>query len=258
MSGSSRPATRRWPVSPAKELRRRGRPGRHDLDREGAGGEAGFAEGTVTISAVSAEAGRAVEELDVDYAGESLEIGFNARYILDMLQQIDGDEVRLRDGERGGTHRGARPGGREHALRADAHAGMNALPLARASRAATSARFAALAVRRLELARFPQLRAAAARAAARPGRAARRQRCRQDQPARGGLAAEPRAAACAGRGSPSSTASGGGAWRLDALRRRPSRARSRSRPATSARPSGAVLDAGRPAAARPERARRAS
>jgi DNA polymerase-3 subunit beta len=54
-----------------------------------------FADGTVTISAVSADTGRAVEELDVDFSGESLEIGFNARYILDMLQQIDGDIVRF-------------------------------------------------------------------------------------------------------------------------------------------------------------------
>ena len=42
-----------------------------------------------------------------------LEIGFNARYILDMLQEIDGETVRLRDGER----RGARPWS---ATRADA------------------------------------------------------------------------------------------------------------------------------------------
>ena len=54
-----------------------------------------FTEGTVTISAVSADTGRAIDELDVDYAGDALEIGFNARYILDMLQQIDGDLVRF-------------------------------------------------------------------------------------------------------------------------------------------------------------------
>ena len=90
----------------------------------------------MTISAVSAETGRAVEELDVEYAGEPLEIGFNARYILDMLQQIDGDDGAVRDGQRRGTDRGARPGRREHALRADAHARMTALPLAREAGAA--------------------------------------------------------------------------------------------------------------------------
>jgi len=54
-----------------------------------------FAQGTVTISAVSAETGRAVDELDIEYSSEALEIGFNARYILDMLQEIDGEKVRF-------------------------------------------------------------------------------------------------------------------------------------------------------------------
>jgi DNA polymerase-3 subunit beta len=49
----------------------------------------------VTISAVSAETGRAIEEVDCAYEGEPLEIGFNARYILDMMGQIEGAEVRI-------------------------------------------------------------------------------------------------------------------------------------------------------------------
>ena len=49
----------------------------------------------LTLSAISPDAGRAVEELDVTYASEPLEIGFNARYILDMNSQIEGDEVEL-------------------------------------------------------------------------------------------------------------------------------------------------------------------
>ncbi len=55
----------------------------------------GFVAGGVTISAVSAEAGRATEELDVEYSGEPLEIGFNARYILDILGEIEGEQVRM-------------------------------------------------------------------------------------------------------------------------------------------------------------------
>jgi DNA polymerase III subunit beta len=49
--------------------------------------------GKLTLSAISPEAGRAVEELDVGYGSDPLEIGFNARYILDMNSQIEGDEV---------------------------------------------------------------------------------------------------------------------------------------------------------------------
>lgn len=54
-----------------------------------------LASGTVTVSAVSADAGRAVEEIDAEYGSEALEIGFNARYILDMLAEVDGPKVRF-------------------------------------------------------------------------------------------------------------------------------------------------------------------
>ncbi len=57
-----------------------------------------FEPARMTISAVSVDAGRATEEVDVEYAGEALEIGFNARYILDMMGQIEGSEVRLEMG----------------------------------------------------------------------------------------------------------------------------------------------------------------
>jgi DNA polymerase-3 subunit beta len=42
------------------------------------------------------EAGSALEELSVDYRGEAIEIGFNARYLLDVASQIDGDTATLR------------------------------------------------------------------------------------------------------------------------------------------------------------------
>lgn len=54
-----------------------------------------FSDSQVVLSSVSAEAGRASEELDVEYTGEALEIGFNARYIMDMLSEIDGQQVRF-------------------------------------------------------------------------------------------------------------------------------------------------------------------
>jgi DNA polymerase-3 subunit beta len=54
-----------------------------------------FAPGKVTVSAVSADAGRAVEEIDAEYQGDPLEIGFNARYILDMMAEIEGPKVRF-------------------------------------------------------------------------------------------------------------------------------------------------------------------
>jgi DNA polymerase-3 subunit beta len=54
-----------------------------------------LAPGRLTLSAISPDAGRAVEEVDVKYNGDPLEIGFNARYILDMSAQIEGDEIEL-------------------------------------------------------------------------------------------------------------------------------------------------------------------
>lgn len=42
------------------------------------------------------EAGSAMEELSVDYAGDALEIGFNARYLLDVAAQIDGETITFR------------------------------------------------------------------------------------------------------------------------------------------------------------------
>lgn len=53
------------------------------------------ADGTLVLSASSPEYGSATEELEVDYAGEALEIGFNSRYLLDIVQQIEGASARL-------------------------------------------------------------------------------------------------------------------------------------------------------------------
>ncbi len=52
--------------------------------------------GRLTLSVRNIEAGQAVEEAEIDYDNESLDIGFNARYILDVMGQIGGDTVELR------------------------------------------------------------------------------------------------------------------------------------------------------------------
>jgi DNA polymerase III subunit beta len=49
----------------------------------------------VTLSVTSPENGLATEELPADYAADGLEIGFNARYLLDILGEIDGDTVEV-------------------------------------------------------------------------------------------------------------------------------------------------------------------
>jgi DNA polymerase-3 subunit beta len=47
----------------------------------------------VTLSVTSPESGTATEEIAADYGSEGIEIGFNARYLLDILGEIDGDTV---------------------------------------------------------------------------------------------------------------------------------------------------------------------
>ena len=53
----------------------------------------------ITLSVTSPENGTAAEEVPGDYTSEGFEIGFNARYLLDILGQIEGDlvEVHLAD-----------------------------------------------------------------------------------------------------------------------------------------------------------------
>lgn len=45
----------------------------------------------LTLNVNSPETGTATEDLGVDYDGEAIEIGFNARYLLDITGQIDGE-----------------------------------------------------------------------------------------------------------------------------------------------------------------------
>ena len=41
------------------------------------------------------EGGRASEDIEVTYAGQDMDVGFNSRYILDMTQQMTGDTLQL-------------------------------------------------------------------------------------------------------------------------------------------------------------------
>jgi len=49
----------------------------------------------ITLSVTSPENGTAAEEVPGDYTSQSFDIGFNARYLLDILGQIDGDTVEV-------------------------------------------------------------------------------------------------------------------------------------------------------------------
>ena len=49
----------------------------------------------ITLSVTSPENGTAAEEVPGDYRSDTMEIGFNARYLVDILNQIDSDIVEL-------------------------------------------------------------------------------------------------------------------------------------------------------------------
>ena len=53
-------------------------------------------DGKLTLSVHNPDAGQAVEELSVDYESSPLEIGFNARYLLDIIGQLEGDTALLK------------------------------------------------------------------------------------------------------------------------------------------------------------------
>jgi DNA polymerase III subunit beta len=50
-----------------------------------------LADGKLTLSVTNPDSGSAVEELEVDYDASPLDIGFNARYLLDITQELDSD-----------------------------------------------------------------------------------------------------------------------------------------------------------------------
>ena len=50
-----------------------------------------LADGKLTLSVTNPDAGSATEEIEVDYDSGPLDIGFNARYLLDIADQLDSD-----------------------------------------------------------------------------------------------------------------------------------------------------------------------
>jgi DNA polymerase-3 subunit beta len=56
--------------------------------------------GRIVLTVRNMETGQAVEEVEVDYDGPPFEIGFNARYLLDVSGQIGGDTIEFRFADR--------------------------------------------------------------------------------------------------------------------------------------------------------------
>jgi DNA polymerase-3 subunit beta len=55
-----------------------------------------FEPGKLTVSAQTQDVGEARESIPVDFHGEPLEIGFNAEFLRDGIESVEGDTVRLK------------------------------------------------------------------------------------------------------------------------------------------------------------------
>src|SRR5262249_6246752 len=58
-----------------------------------------LAEGVLRITAQNPDLGEAKDELPVPYTGGEFTIGFNARYLVDVLSALESDEVRFELGD---------------------------------------------------------------------------------------------------------------------------------------------------------------
>ncbi len=55
--------------------------------------------GSMKITSINADQEEAVEELEIDYGGESVDIGFNVTYLLDVLNNLKCDQVHISLGD---------------------------------------------------------------------------------------------------------------------------------------------------------------
>ena len=53
-------------------------------------------DGRLTLTVNNPDSGSATEEIEVDYDATPIDIGFNARYLLDIASQLDGDTALFR------------------------------------------------------------------------------------------------------------------------------------------------------------------
>ena len=51
--------------------------------------------GTLRVASNNAEQEEAVDELDIDYGGDAIEIGFNVTYLIDALANMHQDMVKI-------------------------------------------------------------------------------------------------------------------------------------------------------------------
>ena len=52
-------------------------------------------ENLINLSSVNSENSTATEDIEANYEGDEIEIGFNARYIMDILDNLEAKEIKI-------------------------------------------------------------------------------------------------------------------------------------------------------------------
>ncbi len=75
----------------------------------------GFHQGAMRLTVLTPDLGEGEDEIEIQYEGEPLEIGFNAAYLLEVLRYMDTEEVKMgfKAPERAATIEPVRPDGEE-------------------------------------------------------------------------------------------------------------------------------------------------
>ena len=58
-----------------------------------------LSDGSLKIASSNAEQEEAQEEIDVTYSGDTIDIGFNVNYLLDVLNNVSGGEIECHFGD---------------------------------------------------------------------------------------------------------------------------------------------------------------
>ena len=58
-----------------------------------------LATGSLKVSTTNTDQEEALDEIEIDYTGDSLDIGFNVTYLLDVLNNLKTDQVQLALGD---------------------------------------------------------------------------------------------------------------------------------------------------------------
>ena len=54
-----------------------------------------FSEGLLSLISDTSEVGEANEEIEIDYKGDEISIGFNSRYLLDFLSVVEDENLQI-------------------------------------------------------------------------------------------------------------------------------------------------------------------